>query len=81
MNVTLIEKPAFPAASTDRVFARFRLLGIGAVSTERSSRLDHRIATVSPYFYCETLTFGGRSRGLGLRRGRGGGNLPVALCQ
>src|SRR6266542_4381269 len=49
MNVTLIEKPAFPAASTDRVFARFRLLGIGAVSTERSSRLDHRIATVSPY--------------------------------
>jgi hypothetical protein len=49
MNVTLIEKPAFPGASTHKVRARLLLLGIGAASTERSSRLRSPIATVSPY--------------------------------
>src|SRR5262245_4096155 len=49
MSLTLIEKPAFPGASTDKVIARFLLLGPGGSSTDRSSRLGHPIATVSPY--------------------------------
>jgi hypothetical protein len=48
MNNTLIEKPSFPAASTGR-FVRWQgLVGISAASTERSSRLGHPTATVSP---------------------------------
>src|SRR5260370_36098774 len=40
---------AFLGASTDKVPARLRLLGISAASTERSSRLGYPIATVFPY--------------------------------
>jgi hypothetical protein len=49
MILTLLQQPAVPSTSTDKGFARFLLLGIGAVSTEKPSRLDHRIATVSPH--------------------------------
>jgi hypothetical protein len=48
MNDTLIEKPAFPGASTYKVRARFLLQGIGAASAGRPSRLGHPVATVSP---------------------------------
>jgi hypothetical protein len=49
MTATLIEKPAFPGASTDRVVARFQLVGIGAASSGRSSRLEPPVAAVPPY--------------------------------
>jgi hypothetical protein len=48
MNVALAEKSAFPGVSTDKVFARIRLLGIRAASSEKSSRLGHPAATVTP---------------------------------
>src|SRR5262245_44126900 len=49
MTVTLREKPLFPCASTDKVAAHLRLLGVSAASTGRSSRLGVPIATVSPH--------------------------------
>jgi hypothetical protein len=48
MNATLIEKPGFPGASTDKVLARFLLLGIGSASTGRTSGLHHPNATGFP---------------------------------
>src|SRR5262249_23290505 len=49
MNAAPIEKQAFPGTSTGRAVARLRLLGIGAASTQSSSRLSLHIAAVSPY--------------------------------
>src|SRR5262249_41447254 len=49
MTVTLLEKPAFPGASTDNVAVQLRLLGIGAASTGRSSRLGDPVAAIPPY--------------------------------
>jgi hypothetical protein len=49
MKVTLIKEPAFPGISTNKISPRFLLLGMGAASAESSSRLNHLIATVSPY--------------------------------
>ncbi|MCI0462046.1 MAG: hypothetical protein L0Z62_34270, partial [Gemmataceae bacterium] len=48
MNVTVIEKPAFPV-STGTMVPRLQLLGRGAVSSERPSRLDPAFATHPPY--------------------------------
>jgi hypothetical protein len=48
MDGTLSGKRLFPGVSTGKVVARFRLLGIGAESTERGSRLGHPTATVPP---------------------------------
>src|SRR5262245_13965872 len=49
MTTTLTEKLMLPSASTGKIRARLLLLGIGAASTQRSSRLGHPSATVAPY--------------------------------
>ncbi|SRR6266545_4370058 len=46
MNVSLIEKPPFPGASTYKTPVRLRLVGIDAVSTER---LGQAIPPASPF--------------------------------
>jgi hypothetical protein len=49
MSDTLIEKPPFSGSSTYQVLPQLQLLGVIAVSSEKPSRLDGLIATVSPY--------------------------------
>jgi hypothetical protein len=49
MNITVNKKRPVPSVSIDKSVARLLLLGIGAASADKSSRLDHSIATVAPY--------------------------------
>jgi hypothetical protein len=48
MNGSIIDKPLFPGVSAEKVSVRLLLRGIGGACTERSRRLRHPIATVSP---------------------------------
>jgi hypothetical protein len=49
VSAILIEKQRFPNASNDKITAQFRLVGIGAASTAKTSGLVHLNATVPPH--------------------------------
>jgi hypothetical protein len=49
MSFRWVEKRTVSSASREKVLPRFRLLGVGAVSAGKSSRLSFAVTTVSPY--------------------------------